>query len=73
MSWILISYQVYDLEIFTRCSAVCLFLSDVTKSASHSGVSDSLRPRGLYSPWNSPEYYWVIKYKDSELQKYVSH
>ena len=24
------------------------------KSESHSVVSDSLRPHGLYSPWNSP-------------------
>ena len=27
---------------------------EVTWSESHSVVSDSLRPRGLYSPWNSP-------------------
>ena len=25
-----------------------------TESESHSVVSDSLRPHGLYSPWNSP-------------------
>ena len=28
--------------------------SFITISASHSLVSDSLRPHGLYSPWNSP-------------------
>ena len=26
----------------------------VSESASHSVMSDSLRPHGLYSPWNSP-------------------
>ena len=28
--------------------------SDCKESESHSVVSDSLRPHGLYSPWNSP-------------------
>ena len=28
--------------------------SDLVKSESHSAVSDSLQPHGLYSPWNSP-------------------
>ena len=28
--------------------------SDVMRSASRSVVSESLRPRGLYSPWNPP-------------------
>ena len=27
---------------------------NICESESHSVVSDSLRPRGLYSPWNSP-------------------
>ena len=32
-------------------------------SESHSVVSDSLRPHGLHSPWNSPSLYkWVIKW-----------
>ena len=26
------------------------------ESESHSVMSDSLRPHGLYSPWNSPGY-----------------
>ena len=26
-----------------------------SESESHSVVSDSLRPHGLYSPWNSPD------------------
>ena len=34
----------------------CYYLSRYVKSESesHSIVSDSLRPHGLYSPWNSP-------------------
>ena len=30
-------------------------LMDTQRSESHSVVSDSLQPRGLYSPWNSPD------------------
>ena len=29
-------------------------LESVMESESHSVVSDSLQPHGLYSPWNSP-------------------
>ena len=32
----------------------CLFPFEVKWSESHSVVSDSLWPHGLYSPWNSP-------------------
>ena len=28
--------------------------NNYTESESRSGVSDSLQPHGLYSPWNSP-------------------
>ena len=34
------------------------FLSDQVKSESHSVMSDSLPPHGLYRPWNSP---WISK------------
>ena len=33
------------------CKENCLFRPE---SESHSVMSDSLRPQGLYSPWNSP-------------------
>ena len=32
----------------------CMFYTSIMKSESRSVVSDSLRPHGLYSPWNSP-------------------
>ena len=35
-----------------RCLLICYAL--VRESESCSAVSDSLRPHGLYSPWNSP-------------------
>ena len=37
----------------SRCSD-SRFLVQESESESHSVVSDSLRPHGLYSPWNSP-------------------
>ena len=40
--------QMFDLKKKnTMCICVC-------ESESHSVMSDSLRPRGLYSSWNSP-------------------
>ena len=32
----------------------CCYIIPESESESHSGVSDSLQPHGLYSPWNSP-------------------
>ena len=40
----------YDLQSH---SWVYIYISRQSESESHSVVSDSLRPRGLYSPWNS--------------------
>ena len=40
----------WHLEVFE--DNVCFYA--LSESESHSVVSDSLRPRGLYSPWNSP-------------------
>ena len=34
-----------------HCECVCV---GVYESEGHSVMSDSLRPHGLYSPWNSP-------------------
>ena len=31
-----------------------LYILKYVESESHSVVSDSLQPHGLYSPWNSP-------------------
>ena len=38
-------------EVF---AGLCLLFVVSTESEIHSAVSDSLGPRGLYSPWNSP-------------------
>ena len=38
----------------TRSTQVCLNPQPESESESHSVMSDSLRPHGLYSPWNSP-------------------
>ena len=36
------------------CVSVCVYTYKVKWNESHSVVSDSLWPHGLYSPWNSP-------------------
>ena len=46
----LISYVInFSVKILTR-----QFQLKYNESESHSVMSDSLRPHGLYSPWNSP-------------------
>ena len=39
---------------FSLCGSHKSNLAYLSRSESRSFVSDSLRPRGLYSPWNSP-------------------
>ena len=48
-------YAIYGVYVYI-CIYVCVFVcvSIYTESESSSVVSDSLRPHGLYSPWNSP-------------------
>ena len=41
-------------ELLCVCVCVCVYIHKVKWSESHSVVSDSLWPHGLYSPWNSP-------------------
>ena len=43
-------YSGYSKE----CIAAVLLPQDESESESHLVVSQSLQPRGLYSPWNSP-------------------
>ena len=45
-SWMYLSLSLYVY--------VCVCKYIIYESESHSVVSDSLRPHGLYSPWNSP-------------------
>ena len=42
------------INIFTHLVIRNLFIRNESASSSFSVVSDSLQPRGLYSPWNSP-------------------
>ena len=39
---------------YTRLGQLCLSFSSISESESRSVMSDSLRPHGLYSLWNSP-------------------
>ena len=41
-------------EMLVTCNEDENLVSSYSESESHSVVSDSLRPHGLYSPWNSP-------------------
>ena len=43
------------MKIYFIPNAQCEWSKKPSESESHSVVSDSLRPHGLYSPWNSPD------------------
>ena len=43
--------HIHAFFIFSSIKGYCKTLSE---SESHSVLSDSLQPHGLYSPWNSP-------------------
>ena len=61
--FLMISYNNWEHQHYQRseCSLsnyfVFMILLNTKWSESHSVVSDSLSPHGLYSPWNSPEYW----------------
>ena len=42
------------LEVSTKRDTCGIGVENRSESESHSVMSDSLRPHGLYSPWNSP-------------------
>ena len=54
--WIKVFNQIYDLQINILFYSLgyLLILSSVSESESHSVMSNSLLPHGLYSPWSSP-------------------
>ena len=44
-----------EIKCYFRYVCVCIYIYKlICESESHSVMSDSLRPHGLYSPWNSP-------------------
>ena len=45
-------YAIYGVYVYI-CICVCVFVCVSIYTESSSVVSDSLRPHGLYSPWNS--------------------
>ena len=43
-----------SMALLVQCLRILFVYSRLSESESHSVLSDSLQPHGLYSPWNSP-------------------
>ena len=59
LEWVAISFSRGSFQLRNRTGVSCIagrFFTDwaIREAQSHSVVSHSLWPRGLYSPWNSP-------------------
>ena len=54
LRWMLQFCQIDFCFFFFFKDSSCFDLHFLNESESHSIVSDSLQPHGLYSPWNSP-------------------